>query len=98
MRTRLIATISLVLSASIGIALAQGNPDDATQRVTGCLKKGASNVYLLIDENVNYGVCNAKIFPFPNMSVIWSPSAAPFHRNPKTPTTRMTHLHKIILS
>jgi hypothetical protein len=58
----------LVLSASIGIALAQDNPDDATQRVTR-FKKGASNVYLLMNENENNGVCKARIFPFPNMSV-----------------------------
>jgi hypothetical protein len=59
----------LVLSTSIAIALAQDNPDDATQRVTGRFKKGASNVHLLMDENVNNGVFKARIFPFPNMSV-----------------------------
>jgi hypothetical protein len=41
----------------------------ATQRVTGRFKKGASNVYLLMNENENNGVCKARIFPFPNMSV-----------------------------
>jgi hypothetical protein len=69
MKAKLIATICLVLIPSIGVALAQDNPGEATQRVTGCFKKGASNVYLLMDENVNYGVCKARIFPFPNMSV-----------------------------
>jgi hypothetical protein len=39
MKARSIATICLVLIPSIGIALAQDNPGDATQRVTGCLKK-----------------------------------------------------------
>jgi hypothetical protein len=52
MKARLIATICLALIPSIGIALAQDNPGDATQRVTGCLKNGTCNVYPLIDGNV----------------------------------------------
>jgi hypothetical protein len=52
MKAKLIAAIYLVLIPSIGIALAQDNPGDATQRVTGCLKKGACNVNPLIDENL----------------------------------------------
>jgi hypothetical protein len=37
---------------TLGVGFAQDNPDDSTQRVTGCLRKGASNNrYRLMDEN-----------------------------------------------
>ena len=46
-----IAIITPLLIATTGFALAQDDPDDATQRVTGCLKKNTANVYVLMDEN-----------------------------------------------
>ena len=46
-----ILILTLAMIASTAYALAQDNPDDATQRVTGCLKKNTANVYVLMDEN-----------------------------------------------
>ena len=52
MKARSIATILLGSKREHWHRSGQANPDDATQRVTGRFKKGASNVYLLMDENV----------------------------------------------
>jgi hypothetical protein len=42
--------VATILSS--GIALAQDNPDDSMQTVTGCLRKGVTaKVYALMDEN-----------------------------------------------
>jgi hypothetical protein len=44
--------LALALIAVPGVAVAQDNPDDSMQTVTGCLRKsGVANVYLLTDEN-----------------------------------------------
>ena len=47
-----ISMFAVLLIASSSAALAQDDPDDSIQRVTGCLRKGAAaNHYRLIDEN-----------------------------------------------
>jgi hypothetical protein len=48
---RILMLIPLIL-AGLGIAVAQDNPDDSTQRVTGCVRKGSeANHYRLLDDN-----------------------------------------------
>ena len=47
-----IAILPVAIITILGIANAQDNPDDSMQRVTGCLRKDASNNrYRLLDEN-----------------------------------------------
>jgi hypothetical protein len=47
-----IAILAVAIITILGIANAQDNPDDSTQRVTGCIRKDASNNrYRLLDEN-----------------------------------------------
>ena len=53
MKTQLrITLVAIVIASGLGIAVAQDNPDDSTQRVTGCVKKGPeANHYRLLDDN-----------------------------------------------
>lgn len=47
-----ISMFAVLLIVSLGVSLAQDDPDDSRQRVTGCLRKGAAaHRYNLIDEN-----------------------------------------------
>jgi hypothetical protein len=47
-----VVILFLAMITAPGLALAQDNPDDSTQRVTGCVRKGAAaNLYRLMDEN-----------------------------------------------
>jgi|ERR1019366_7231626 hypothetical protein len=47
-----IGILALAMIAVHCVAVAQDNPDDSMQTVTGCLRKGAdANVYMLTDEN-----------------------------------------------
>jgi hypothetical protein len=49
---RIIATLAVFVLVSIGIASGQDDPDDSTQRVTGCVRKGPdANHYRLLDDN-----------------------------------------------
>jgi hypothetical protein len=42
----------MVIATGLGIAVAQDNPDDSTQRVTGLVRKGSqANHYRLLDDN-----------------------------------------------
>jgi len=53
MKTQLrITLVAMVIASGLGIAVAQDNPDDSTQRVTGCVRKGSeANHYRLLDDN-----------------------------------------------
>jgi hypothetical protein len=52
MKTQLrITLVVTVIATGLGIAVAQDNPDDSTQRVTGCVRKGSENHYRLLDDN-----------------------------------------------
>jgi hypothetical protein len=53
MKTQLrITLVAMVTATGLGIAVAQDNPDDSTQRVTGCVRKGSEeNHYRLLDDN-----------------------------------------------
>jgi hypothetical protein len=47
-----IGMLAVVIIAALGVGLAQDNPDDSMQRVTGCLRKDANTKrYRLLDEN-----------------------------------------------
>jgi len=47
-----IAALTVAIFAGVGMVFAQDNPDDSSQRVTGCLRKGpADNRYRLMDDN-----------------------------------------------
>jgi hypothetical protein len=51
--------------ASPAITHAQDNPDDSSQTVTGCLKKGpTANTYSLNDENGKLWDVHSKTIPF----------------------------------
>jgi len=53
MKTQLrITLVAMVIATGLGIAVAQDNPDDSTQRVTGCVRKGPeANHYRLLADN-----------------------------------------------
>jgi len=47
-----IILVAMVIASGLGIAVAQDDPDDSTQRVTGCVRKGSeANHYRLLDDN-----------------------------------------------
>ena len=49
---RIIATLAVFVLVSIGVASGQDDPDDSTQRVTGCVKKGSeANHYRVLGDN-----------------------------------------------
>jgi hypothetical protein len=53
MKTRLkIAMVAVAIMTILGIANGQDDPDDSTQRVTGCVRKAPeANHYRLLDDN-----------------------------------------------
>ena len=53
MKTRLkIAMVAVGILTTLGIANGQDDPDDSTQRVTGCIRKAPdANHYRLLDDN-----------------------------------------------
>lgn len=55
-----VALVALSLTASPIITHAQDNPDDSTQMVTGCLKKGSANSFTLTDEQGKMWVLHSK--------------------------------------
>jgi hypothetical protein len=47
-----IAIVSITIIAALSVGHSQDNPDDSTQRVTGCVRKGPdANHYRLFDDN-----------------------------------------------
>jgi hypothetical protein len=47
-----IGMLAVVIIAALGVGFAQDDPDDSTQRVTGCIRKGPEgNHYRLLDDN-----------------------------------------------
>jgi hypothetical protein len=54
------AIAAITLTAAPITTRAQDNPDDSTQMVTGCLKKGSATTYTLTDENGKLWVLHSK--------------------------------------
>jgi len=55
-----VALAAMSLTAAPIVAHAQDNPDDSTQMVTGCLKKGAGNSFTLTDEQGKMWVLHSR--------------------------------------
>jgi hypothetical protein len=55
-----VALAAMSLNAAPIVTHAQDNPDDSTQMVTGCLKKGSGNAYTLTDEQGKMWVLHSK--------------------------------------